>query len=412
MKNGYLSEYFDGVAAKRLSAVEADRTRSNQHEYQATKSMLTFMGKPTEPTRIPARFLYLTDDAAEPIVEDAFLTLYDSRKDQPHRSAEYRFYFPTTTVSLNAAEGDLLVLAKRHDGDLLVVIAENGSSVSAQIEWLFGFTNLAHPGFSVKSELETEQDRIAFASRFILENIGVVVEASAEAYLDAMLEKFKGEFPTTREFSAYARSTLKDLNPVEDQDLVLMAWMEREEILFRTLERHLIADRLSTGFSGDMDAGVDVDGFLSFSLSVQNRRKARVGLALENHLELLFTQCGIQYKRTAITENKAKPDFIFPSIAAYHDPAFNALRLTMLGVKSTCKDRWRQVLAEADRIEHKHLLTLEASISKHQTDEMQAKNLQLVLPRSLHKTYTPEQQAWLMDISSFTALVRERQDAA
>ncbi len=411
MKKGYLSEYFEGIAAKRLSAVEADRTRSNQHEYQATRSMLTFMGKPTESTRIPTRFIYLTDVDAEPIVENAFLTLYDSRKDQPHRSAEYRFYFPTTAVSLNAAEGDLLVIAKRPDGDLLVVIAENGSSVSAQIEWLFGLTDLAHAGFSVKSELETEQDRIAFASRFILENIGVVVEVSTEAYLDAMLEKFKGEFPTTRVFSAYARSTLKDLNPVEDQDLVLMAWMEQEEILFRTLERHLIADRLSTGFGGDVDAGVDVDGFLSFSLSVQNRRKVRVGLALENHLELLFAECGIQYKRTAVTENKAKPDFIFPSVAAYHDPTFDALRLTMLGVKSTCKDRWRQVLAEADRIEYKHLLTLETSISKHQTDEMQAKNLQLVLPRGLHETYTPEQQTWLMDISSFTALVRERQEA-
>jgi hypothetical protein len=412
MKNGYLSEYFEGVAAKRLSAVEADETRSNQHEYHATKNMLAFLGKPTDPIQIPTRFIYLTDDDADPIVEDAFLTLYDCRKNQPHRSAEYHLYFPTTTVSQKATEGDLLVIAKRRDSGLLVIIAENGSSVSRQIEWLFGFTDLAHPGFTVKSELEAEHDRIAFASRFILENIGVVVAVPTETHLDAMLEKFNGKFPTTREFSAYARSTLKDLNPMEDQDLVLMAWMEREEVLFRTLERHLIADRLSMGFGGDVDAGVDVDGFLSFSLSVQNRRKSRVGLALENHLELLFAECGIRYKRTAITENKAKPDFIFPSAEAYHDPDFDALRLTMLGVKSTCKDRWRQVLAEADRIEHKHLLTLEASISKHQTDEMQAKNLQLVLPRGLHETYTPEQQAWLMDISSFTALVRERQEAA
>lgn len=409
MKNGYLSEYFEGVAAKRLSAVEADETRSNQHEYNATKRMLMFIGRPTEPTRIPARFLYLTDDDPEPLVEDAFLTLYDSRKDQPHRSAEYRFYFPTTNVSLNAAEGDLLVIAKRRDGGLLVVIAENGTSVSRQIEWLFGFTDFAHPGFSVKSELETEQDRIEFASRFILENIGIMVETSVETYLDAMLDKFKGKFPTTREFSTYARSTLTDLNPLEDQDLVLMAWMEREEILFRTLERYLIADRLSMGFSGDVDTGVDIDGFLSFSLSVQNRRKSRVGLALENHLEVLFAECGIQYTRAAVTENKAKPDFIFPNVTAYHNPAFDPLRLTMLGVKSTCKDRWRQVLAEADRIDHKHLLTLETSISGHQTDEMQSKNLQLVLPRGLHKTYTSAQQAWLMDICSFTALIQERQ---
>lgn len=410
MKNGFLSEYFEGVAAKRLSAVEADGTRSNQHEYHATKNILAFLGKPTDSIQIPARFIYLTDDDAEPIVEDGSLTLYDCRKNQPHRSSEYHLYFPTTAVSLNAAEGDLLVIAKRRDGGLLVIIAENGSSVSRQIEWLFGFNDLTHPGFSVKSELETEQDRIEFASRFILENIGVVVETSADTYLDAMLENFKGKFPTTREFSAYARSTLKDLSSVEDQDVVLMAWMEREEILFRTLERHLIADRLSRGFSGTVETGVDVDSFISFSLSVQNRRKSRVGLALENHLEILFGDCGIQYTRAAVTENKAKPDFIFPSVMAYHNPDFDSVRLTMLGVKSTCKDRWRQVLVEADRIDHKHLLTLETSISMHQTDEMRAKSLQLVLPRALHETYTTAQQEWLMEISSFIALVRERQD--
>jgi len=132
-------------------------------------------------------------------------------------------------------------------------------------------------------------------------------------------------------------------------------------------------------------------------------------LALENHLELMFAECGIRYSRAALTENKSKPDFIFPGGAEYHDPGFSSLKLTMLGVKSTCKDRWRQVLAEADRIERKHLLTLEAAISVNQTDEMQAKNLQLVLPRGLHGTFTADQQAWLLDISGFTALVRERQ---
>ncbi len=410
MKKGYLSEYFEGVAAKRLTAVEADETRSNQHEYNATRSMLEFIGRPTESSRLPTRFLYLSDEDPDPIVEDAFLTLYDSRKGQTHRSAEFRFYFPTTTVSLNAAEGDLLVLAKKRDGGLLVVIAENGSSISRQIEWLFGFSDLAHPGFSVKSELETEQDRIAFASRFILENIGIAVEASSETYLEAMLTKFNGKFPTTREFSNYARSTLQDINAQDDQDGVLMAWMEREEILFRTLERYLISDRISQGFTGNSSAEMDVEGFISFSLSVHNRRKSRVGLALENHLEQLFRECDIQYTRGAVTENKTKPDFIFPSITAYRNAAYDPLKLTMLGVKSTCKDRWRQVLPEANRINEKHLLTLEAAISTNQTTEMAAHGLQLVLPRGLHETYTTSQQAWLMDIADFTSLVRERQD--
>lgn len=411
MKPGYLSEYFEGVAAKRLSAVEADETRSNQHEYHATKNVQAFLGSPEEKTKILARFLYLTDDDPDPIVEDAFLTLYNCRKGKP-RAPEYHLYFPTTNVSLNASEGDLLVIAKKRDGGLLVIIAENGSSIGRQIEWLFGFADLAHPGFSVKSELETEQDRIEFASRFILENIGIAVETSEDTYLDDMLSRFAGRFPTTREFSAYARSTLKDLSPQDQPDLVLMTWMEREEILFRTLERYLIADRLSQGFSGGASVGVvDVDGFLSFSLSVQNRRKSRVGLALENHLELLFAENRLRYTRTAVTENKAKPDFLFPGVTEYHNQTFDSLKLTMLGVKSTCKDRWRQVLAEADRIDDKHLLTLETAISTHQTDEMAAKRLQLVLPRSLHQTYTPAQQARLMDIASFTELVRARQNA-
>jgi hypothetical protein len=58
----------------------------------------------------------------------------------------------------------------------------------------------------------------------------------------------------------------------------------------------------------------------------------------------------------------------------------------------------------------KHLFTLETAISSFQTEEMSANNLQLVLPRSLHATYTESQQHALLDLESFIGLVRERQD--
>lgn len=82
----------------------------------------------------------------------------------------------------------------------------------------------------------------------------------------------------------------------------------------------------------------------------------------------------------------------------------------MLGAKSTCKDRWRQVLSEAARIEDKHLLTLEPGISENQTDEMRTKRLQLVLPSRLHGTYRPAQQGWLMSLTGFLDLVQNRQN--
>ena len=157
--------------------------------------------------------------------------------------------------------------------------------------------------------------------------------------------------------------------------------------------------------------GNDVDGFIAYSLSVQNRRKSRVGYALENHLETLLQTHGIRYARGAVTENTSKPDFLFPGLSEYRDALVSPARLTMLAVKSTCKDRWRQVLAEADRIERKHLLTLEPAISSSQTDEMKARQLQLVLPRSLHGTYTAAQQSWLLDVSGFIDIVRQRQSA-
>lgn len=317
---------------------------------------------------------------------------------------EYRLYFQTNTVLQCATTGDLLVIARRPDNTLLAIVAEKDTTIARQIMWLFGFSDFSHPGFSIREELETEQDRIEFASRFILESIGIAVETTAENWLDDMLQKFGITLPKTKIFSDYARSTLNDISVKDDGDSALMAWMEREEILFRTFEKYLIGERLSQGFDGD------VDGFIAFSLSVQNRRKSRVGYALENHLEFLFHENGIHYSRAAVSENKAKPDFIFPGIKQYHDSSFDPLFLTMLGVKSSCKDRWRQVLSEADRIENKHLLTLEAAISSNQTEEMKSKSLQLVLPKALHTTYTSEQQSWLMDVSSFAKLVLKRQN--
>lgn len=407
MKKGYLSQYFEGVAVKTLSSVEADVLTSNQHEFNGVEGLRNILGEPDGRVRYVARFLYLTDNDDEPIVEDGFLTWYDARqKARLEREVmrwEYRLYFPTNLVSQCANAGDILLIAKRPDNTLLSIVAEAGTTISQQILWLFGVSDLSHPGFSVRDELETEQDRIEFASRVILESIGISVELSEDTYLDEMLRKFSGSFPTTREFSAFARSTLPDIHPKDGQDEVLMAWMEREEILFRTFEKHIIGERLSKGFDSD------VDGFISFSLSVQNRRKSRAGLALENHLEMMFKECGVKHSRTPVTENKSKPDFIFPGQTEYKDSTFNPHHLSMLGVKSSCKDRWRQVLSEADRIKRKHLLTLEAAISKSQTEEMKSKDVQLVLPRILHDSYLPEQQSWLMTVSEFINHVLSKQ---
>lgn len=403
MKKGHLSEYFIDYAVKRLSAVEADRHRSNQHEFDGVSRLRAMLGD-SDRRNIPAVFIYLNDDDPEPLRDEGFLSWYDARRRHPTRT-EWRLYFPGTVVSDNATEGDLLILAQRPDGSMMVIIAEGGSTIENQLLWLFGASADALPEYSVKGELEADQMRLEFASRYILEQLGMQVRDTDENYLDRMLARFGAAFPTTREFSAFARESLGGLDLASDPDAAILALMEREEVLFRTLERHLIGDRLQAGFA-------EVDDFLKFSLSVQNRRKSRAGSALENHLEHLFCCLGVRYERTPATEGRARPDFLFPGTAAYRDADFPAALLTMVAAKSTCKDRWRQILAEADRISEKHLLTLEPSISTAQTDEMRHRSVQLVLPSSLHATYTPDQRNWLLSVQGLMALLRERQKRA
>jgi len=410
MKRGFLSEYFVGVAVKRLSAVEADVIASHQHEFNGVQGLRQILGAPVGKERYPARFIYLTDQDDEPVVDEGFLTWYDSRErarlTRGVQRHELRLYFPTNSVSQCAAEGDLLVIAKRADNTLLAIVAELGSTIERQLLWLFGFGDLSHPGFSVKSELETDQDRIGFAARAVLETIGVRVEENAPNYLDDMLQRFEGRFPHSHYFSEYARSAVADLDSREDPDAALMAWIEREEILFRTLERHLLAESLQKLRASSSS---EPDAYMALTMSFQQRRKSRAANTLENHVAKVLADHGITYSRREVTEGERKPNFILPSIDCYRDVAFDAKLLTMLALKASCKDRWRQILDAAARIPDKHLLTLEPSISEKQTCEMRSKRVQLILPVALHPTYSIDQRSWLMSLAQFLELAKQRQ---
>ena len=305
MKNGFLSQYFDGVAAKILSQVEANILVSHQHEFNGVEGLRKMPGEPSGKVKYRAKCMYFMDSDDEPLIEDGELTWYDARQkareERNIQRTEYRLYFSDNTVIQSANAGDILIIAKkRNDDELLLIIVEKETTIALQLLWLFGFSSLEHPGFSIREELETEQDRIAFASRIVLENIGIEVEISDENFLDNMLKRFNGSFPSTKDFSAYARTTLAEIDFLSDYDNVLMACYEREEILFRTLEKHIVAERLRTGFNG-VDS---VEDFFQFSISAQNRRKSRAGLALENHIEFIFHKNNIRYSRTPITENK------------------------------------------------------------------------------------------------------------
>lgn len=48
MKQGYLSQYFKGVASKKLSEVEVNPELSHQHEFNGVKNMMSILGRRKE----------------------------------------------------------------------------------------------------------------------------------------------------------------------------------------------------------------------------------------------------------------------------------------------------------------------------------------------------------------------------
>src|SRR6185437_16668747 len=126
--------------------------------------------------------------------------------------------------------------------------------------------------------------------------------------------------------------------------------------------------RITRGFNS-------IEGFVGLAQTILQSRKSRSGNSLEYHVRDLMIEEGLKsgadFTHRPLIEVNKRPDFLFPSQAAYEDKNFPDANLRMLAAKTTCKDRWRQICNEADRIKTKHLLTLQEGVSEAQFREMQ-----------------------------------------
>ncbi len=410
MNFGHLSQVFSTFAWKRVTAVEVDPSASNGHEFNSSSHLRKILGSTTRSCKvgsgIPTRFFYFSDAEQEATEASACMSWYDSRANHPTRT-EWRLYYTDNAVigrDGRARAGDCLVIAfSEGNATATVLVAESGSTCESQLRWLFGITEEEVQQF--KTAVIDADQTVNMAQARILEAVGVVLPAKDDLLLEQMLRRFGGGFPTSAVFGAFVRGELTHLYAKDNPDAAIMAWMEAEEFAFRVLEKYIVGEQLKHGFK-------DVDDFVNLSLSVHNRRKSRAGHAFENHLSAVFRAHGLVFERAATLENKAKPDFLFPSAEHYFDKKFSVELLTLLGAKTTCKDRWRQVLAEGSRIKKKHLVTLEPAISENQLDEMQGNSLQLVVPASLHETYPAKKREYLWDMATFIEHVGSKQDSA
>ena len=284
--------------------------------------------------------------------------------------------------------GDLLVIAKHTDEDYSGYVL----STEEEIETFLAYFNLS-------------PDKI---KQLIDINAVERPQAKIAHLLDDFASRF-ADFPETRIMSAGARECFNKAYRITADDIrrkpddIIMNWYDTEEKLFKCMEEKIYSSMISQPFGS-------VEHFAEIANKVLNRRKSRAGKSLEHHLADIFTANEIVFEEQAVTENNNKPDFLFPNGECYHNIVFPTDGLTMLGVKTSCKDRWRQVLNEAERIKDKHLFTLQPGISKNQLKEMKDAHLTLVVPNKNICTFPKEYQGEICDLSGFIGLVRKRQE--
>ena len=280
---------------------------------------------------------------------------------------------------------------------------------------LFVFTRQSADQYSAFF-LETEDDIEQFLSAFgigptetnhMIDTSAVLPETQERIAIQEFIDTLTVDFPLSDVMSAAARDIQNRVyNHLEyirtNPDRKIIEWTNKEYALFRAIEHARYGDKISHGFTS-------VDEFITMANMVLNRRKSRAGKSLEHHLSAIFDGNNIQYTAQSVTEGNKKPDFLFPSQAAYHNATFPTDKLISLAAKTTCKDRWRQVINEADRLRGlpKYLCTLQQGISPAQMDEMQAEDVILVVPRPYIASYPADRRDRIWTVTKFVDYVRE-----
>ncbi len=219
--------------------------------------------------------------------------------------------------------------------------------------------------------------------------------------INAVIAQFD-DFPETTIMSERAREIYnRCVHRVATIDKKLIEWTDIEYRLYRALEDRIYMPIIAEGFE-------NVEEFKDLAAKLMNRRKSRAGRSLENHLAQIFRDNGLQFEAQVNTENNKTCDFVFPSADAYHNPEFPNDRIITLGAKTTCKDRWRQVLNEANRRrnEQKFLCTLQHGISSAQFQEMVDERLTLVVPECLKFYYPADCRDQIWSIERFVSYIQ------
>ncbi|MGQ9807620.1 MAG: type II restriction endonuclease [Armatimonadota bacterium] len=229
--------------------------------------------------------------------------------------------------------------------------------------------------------------------------IDTCLEQHFAAFLSE-IEALSGQIPSSSKVSLMARQALQACDPNfnralrENPDHLLIRLRDVEYELFKRIERTMWLPRVRRGFHS-------VEEFIETAQSVLQRRKARAGKSLEHHVDFLLSARNVPHE--VQPDLQGRPDVIIPSASAYLDPQQRS-RTALLAIKTSCRDRWRQVLQEAPGTGGRYLLTLQPGITRAQVEEILSAGIKLVVPKPLHSCYEKAVRTRLLSVRNFLDL--------
>lgn len=369
---------------KYITANDTGATGGHQAGYHMSKkSWPLFFEKPGE--KGEQKDVQITIKWQDDFETESRFIYYGQKTRNEYRLTRYGRGFPFLK---DENIGDLLIISKKGDKYYEAYILSSDEDIDEFLVSL-NISSTDVNGIIPKQFQESSEDRLLQCFK-------------------AFLQALKIDFPTTIELATNARHCYMNSYSITEKiiqhqpDIELLNWIDAEFQLFKVIENDRYTKRIQTPFE-------TVEELVAIANTILNRRKSRAGKSLEHHLAEIFRNFDLRFSAQSRTEDNKKPDFLFPAEEQYHNPRFDEGKLIMLASKTTCKDRWRQILNEADRVKTKHLFTLQQGISSNQLDEMYRHNVCLVVPQPYLKSFPGKFRDRIMTLDSFVKFAKNTQ---
>ena len=230
MKHGQLRDHFMGIGVKRLSAVDAEPSRSNQHEIGTTQAMRSqFLG--TVHGQFQVVYIWLGQE------QDGF-TLKVLQLIMMHANNNHidplNGVFITVLIRLRKLCKKVIPCFWQSikTGVFTLLLHQTIPPVKNNCLGCLVFTHTGNPLCHVNLQTMNRN--------WILPHVSFLMKSELSwrnrdaDNLDGIIERFGTAFPSTVEFSDLARQTLPDVRVEDNPDGALVAWLSHEESLIST----------------------------------------------------------------------------------------------------------------------------------------------------------------------------------